>query len=146
MDMRLEVVVLPVSDVDRARAFYETLGWRVDAAVATDDLRAARMTPPGSACSIVFGIDLTGAAPGSVQGLTLAVADLEAARADLRARGADVSEIFHDAGGVFRRAGAEFRVPGLDPRRRSRASYASFADPDGNGWVLQEITTSPHGR
>ncbi len=145
MDMRLEVVVLPVSDVNCAKAYYQMLGWRVDLDTTTEDMRVVQTTPPGSACSIAFGVGLTSAAPGSVQGLTLGVTDIEAARADLSARGVDVSEIFHDTGGAFRHADTHYRVPGLDPRRRSHASFASFADPDGNGWLLQEITSPRTG-
>lgn len=146
MDMRLEVAVLPVADVDHAKTFYASLGWRLDADASTEDLRVVQFTPPGSACSIIFGANVTTATPGSAQGLMLTVIDIEAARSELTARGVDVSEIFHDAGGVFRHAGAAHRVPGLDPSRRSYASFASFADPDGNGWLLQEITTRRPGR
>lgn len=145
--MRLEVIVVPVSDVDRALAFYRALGWRPDADFATDDdVRVVQLTPPGSPCSVIFGTGVSAAAPGSAQGLHLVVSDIEAARVELLERGADVSEVFHDAGGVFHRAGTDGRVTGLDPDRRSYASFASFSDPDGNGWVLQEITSRLPGR
>jgi catechol 2,3-dioxygenase-like lactoylglutathione lyase family enzyme len=147
VDMKLEVVVIPVSDVDRAKAFYETLGWRLDADFATgDDFRVIQLTPPGSPCSVIFGTGVSSAAPGSVEGLHLVVTDIEAARAELASRGVDVSEVFHDAGGVFHRAGTTGREPGPDPQRTSYASFASFSDPDGNGWVLQEITSRLPGR
>jgi catechol 2,3-dioxygenase-like lactoylglutathione lyase family enzyme len=147
VDMKLEVVVLPVSDVDRARSFYAGLGWRLDADVAIgDDFRVVQLTPPGSQCSIIFGAAVTAAAPGSAQGLHLIVADIQAARDQLEAVGAAVSEVFHDAGGVFHHAGTTGRVSGPDPERRSYGSFASFEDPDGNGWLLQEITTRLPGR
>ena len=147
MDMRLEVVVLPVSDVDRAKSFYQALGWREDADfVSGDDFRVIQMTPTGSAASIIFGTGLSNAAPGSAEGLHLVVTDIAAARAELADRGIEVSEVFHDAGGVFHRAGTAGRVPGPDPEHRSYSSFASFQDPDGNGWVLQEITTRLPGR
>jgi catechol 2,3-dioxygenase-like lactoylglutathione lyase family enzyme len=147
VDMRLEVVVVPVSDVDRALDFYRALGWRLDADFATDEhFRVVQLTPPGSPCSVIFGTGVSAVAPGSAQGLHLVVSDIEAARAELVAHGAEVSEIFHDAGGVFHRAGTDGRVPGPDPDRQSYASFASFSDPDGNGWVLQEITTRMPGR
>jgi catechol 2,3-dioxygenase-like lactoylglutathione lyase family enzyme len=147
LDMRLEVVVLPVSDVDRAKQFYVGLGWRLDADFPGDaGFRVVQLTPPGSPCSIIFGAQVTIAAPGSADALMLVVTDLEVARADLLARGVDVSEIFHDAGGVFHHAGSDSRVPGLDPQRRSYSSFASFRDPDGNGWILQEIVARLPGR
>ncbi|WP_327181584.1 VOC family protein [Streptomyces sp. NBC_01334] len=147
MDMKLEVVVVPVSDVDRAKRFYRTLQWRLDADFTTDEgLRVVQVTPPGSSASVIFGTGLSAAAPGSVEGLHLVVQDIEAARAELVERGVAVSAVFHDAGGVFHRAGTEGRVPGPDPERRSYASFASFSDPDGNDWVLQEITTRLPGR
>ena len=146
-DFRLEVVVLPVSDVDRAREFYERLGWRLDADFSTDaDFRVVQVTPPGSLGSVIFGTGVTTAEPGAVDGLVLAVDDVEIARAELAGRGVDVSEVFHDAGGVFHHAGTKDRVPGPDPERRSYCSWASFSDPDGNGWMLQEITTRLPGR
>ena len=145
--MRLEVVVLPVSDVDRAKEFYAVLGWRLDADfVDGDDFRVVQLTPPGSPCSIIFGTGITTAAPGSADGLYLVVADIEAARAELVGHGAQVSDVFHDAGGVFHHAGTTARVPGPDPERRSYASFASLRDPDGNGWMLQELTTRLPGR
>jgi catechol 2,3-dioxygenase-like lactoylglutathione lyase family enzyme len=147
VDIRLEVVVLPVSDVDRAKDFYMRLGWRLDADfVDGDDFRVVQLTPTGSPCSIIFGAGITTAAPGSADGLYLVVADIEAARAELIGHGAQVSDVFHDAGGVFHHAGTTSRVPGPDPERRSYASFASFRDPDGNGWMLQEISTRLPGR
>ncbi|MFD8418281.1 VOC family protein [Streptomyces sp. NPDC059466] len=147
MDMKLEVVVVPVADVDRAKAFYERLGWRLDADVTDgEDFRVVQFTPPGSPCSIIFGSRISAASPGSSEGLHLVVTDIEAARAELAGRGVEVSEVFHDAGGVFHRAGTEGRVAGPDPERRSYSSFLSFSDPDGNGWVLQEITTRLPGR
>ena len=147
MDMKLEVVVVPVSDVDKAKQFYKGLGWREDADFVTGDaFRVVQMTPTGSPCSIIFGAGITSATPGSAEGLYLVVTDIEAARTELAGRGAPVSEVFHDAGGVFPHAGEEDRVPGPDPDRRSYASYASFNDPDGNRWMLQEVTTRLPGR
>lgn len=148
MDMRLEVVVLPVSDVDRAKEFYEKrMGFRLDVDLpSSDDYRLVHFTPPGSGCSILFGTGVSTAAPGSVQGLHLAVTDVEQAREELVSRGVAVSEVFHDAGGVFHHAGEVDRVPGPDAERTSYGSFASFSDPDGNGWVLQEITVRLPGR
>jgi catechol 2,3-dioxygenase-like lactoylglutathione lyase family enzyme len=147
MNFALEVIVLPVADVDRAKAFYESLGWRLDADVPGDGgFRVVQLTPPGSPASIIFGSDVTAAAPGSTQGLYLVVDDIEAAREDLVARGVNVSEVYHDAGGVFEHAGTEHRLPGPDPNRTSYSSFASFDDPDGNRWVLQEITERLPGR
>ncbi|MBC1224468.1 VOC family protein [Nostoc sp. UCD121] len=146
-NMKLEVVVLPVSDADRSKHFYETLGWRLDADFVTDkDFRVVQLTPPRSEASIIFGKGVTLAAPGSVQGLYLIVYDIEAARAELVDRGVEVSEVFHDVGGIFHHAGTEGRVPGPDPQRRDYASFASFSDPDGNGWVLQEVKKRAPGR
>ena len=146
MDMKLEVVVLPVTDVDRARDFYKSLGWRLDADFAgPEGFRVVQLTPPGSACSIIFGAGVTSAAPGSAQGLQLIVTDIAAARAEL-ASYTEVSEVFHDAGGVFHHAGTKGRVPGPAPDNQSYGSFASFSDPDGNGWLLQEITTRLPGR
>jgi catechol 2,3-dioxygenase-like lactoylglutathione lyase family enzyme len=147
MEMKLEVVVLPVSDVDRAKDFYAGLGWRLDADLATgDDFRVVQLTPPGSSCSIIFGNGVTSPAPGAVQDLMLIVDDIDAARADLITHGADVSELFHDEGGVFHHAGTKARVSGPDPEGRSYSTWASFSDPDGNGWLLQEIKTRLPGR
>lgn len=148
MELRLEVVVIPVADVDRSKDFYHsTLGFRLDADVPGDDgFRVVQVTPPGSPCSIIFGSGVTSADPGSVRDLLLVVTDVEAARRYLVDLGVDVSPVFHDAGGVFHHAGEGARVPGPDPERRSYASFASFSDPDGNGWVLQEITTRLPGR
>jgi len=147
MDMRLEVVLLPVSDVDRARDFYKGLGWRLDADFPVGDgYRVVQLTPPGSACSVIFGTGVTAAAPGSVQGLQLVVDDIDAARDELASRGAPVSEVFHDATGVFHHAGDQDRVPGPAADRTSYGSWASFSDPDGNTWYVQEITTRLPGR
>jgi catechol 2,3-dioxygenase-like lactoylglutathione lyase family enzyme len=148
--LRLEVVIIPVADVDRAKSFYQGLGWRVDADVsAGDDYRLMQLTPPGSNASIIFGKGVTSAQPGSLESLLLAVDDINAARDELVSRGAEVSEVFHDAGGSLGGgfiAGTEARAPGPDPEGRSYASYASFSDPDGNGWLLQEITERLPGR
>lgn len=142
MDMKLEVVVVPVADVDRAESFYQALGWREDADFsAGEDFCVVQMTPPGSACSIIFGAGITSASPGSAQGLQLTVTDIDQARAELAARGAATSEVFHDAGGVFHHAGNAGRVPGPAPDHKSYGSFASFEDSDGNGWLIQEITT-----
>jgi catechol 2,3-dioxygenase-like lactoylglutathione lyase family enzyme len=147
MAMRLEVVVVPVSDVDRARRFYEMLGWRLDADYsAGDGFRVVQLTPPASECSIIFGSGITSAEPGSADSLVLAVYDIDVAREQLIGQGVDVSEVFHDAGGVFHHAGTEARSAGPDPQGRSYASWASFSDPDGNSWLLQEIKTRLPGR
>jgi catechol 2,3-dioxygenase-like lactoylglutathione lyase family enzyme len=139
IDMKLEVVTLPVSDVDRAKSFYQSLGWRLDADfVLSDDIRAVQLTPPHSGCSIAFGKGLTTAEPGSAQRLELVVSDIDAARADVIRRGVEVSDVFHRDGGQL--------LPGPDPERRSYLSYASFSDPDGNSWLLQEVTTRLPGR
>lgn len=145
--MRIEVVVLPVADVDRSLAFYGGLGWRLDADFSKgDDFRVVQLTPPGSGCALIFGKNVTAAKPGAVQDLMLVVQDIAAARADLVARGVEVSELFHDASGVFHRAGTANRVPGPAPEGRSYGTWASFSDPDGNGWMLQEVTTRLPGR
>jgi catechol 2,3-dioxygenase-like lactoylglutathione lyase family enzyme len=147
MDMKLEVVVIPVSDVDRAKQFYTALGWRLDADIAPEDsYRVVQLTPPGSPASIIFGTHVTSQAPGSAQGLQLTVADIEVARKELANAGAEVSEVFHDATGIFHHAGTDARVAGPDPKRSSYGSFLSFSDPDGNGWLLQEITTRLPGR
>ncbi len=147
MDMKLEVVVLPVSDVDRAKQFYQGLGWRLDADFSSGpDFRVVQMDPPGSACSVIFGSGLTTAAPGSADGLQLITNDIEAARAELASHGAPVSEVFHDAGGVFHHAGTAGRVAGPAPDHKSYGSWVSFTDPDGNYWYVQEITTRLPGR
>ena len=151
VDMKLEVVVIPVSDVDRAKAFYLKLGWRLDIDVAAgDDFRAVQFTPPGSGCSIILGKNVTAAAPGSAQGLYLIVSDIEAARNELLRRGVEVSEVFHN-GGVHVGPDEPYmfgrvRVSGPDSNRGSYRSFASFTDPDGNGWLLQEVTTRLSGR
>jgi catechol 2,3-dioxygenase-like lactoylglutathione lyase family enzyme len=135
-----------VSDVDRAKRFYEKLGWRLDADfVVGDDFRVVQFTPPGSECAIIFGNGVTSAVPGSLEGLQLTVFDIEAARDALVARGVGV-ELFHDENGVFHHAGGEGRAPGPDPVRADYGSFASFSDPDGNGWLLQEIKVRAPGR
>ena len=147
MDLKLEVVILPVSDVDRAKQFYKGLGWREDAdIVAGEDFRIVQITPPGSASSFSFGKGVTTMAPGSQQGLLLVTDDIEAARSDLVAHGAPVSEVFHGAAGRFHPDNPEVRQPGRDPEGGSYQSHAVFSDPDGNGWVLQEITQRLPGR
>ncbi len=146
-EVKLEVVVLPVSDVDRAKGFYEGLGWRLDADLTVEDgYRVVQLTPPGSACSIIFGEGVTSAAPGSVEGLQLTVRDIDAARTDLIAHGAEVGEVFHDTTGIFHHAGTEGRVSGPAPDHADYGSLAAFSDPDGNGWLLQEIRTRLPGR
>ena len=146
VDFKLEVVVIPVADVDRAKNFYKALGWREDADVAREDFRVVQLTPPGSPCSVIFGTGLTSAAPGSTRGLQLVVDDIDAAQAELADHGAAVSEVFHDAGGVFHHAGTAGRVTGPAQDHRSYGSFVSFSDPDGNGWFVQEITTRLPGR
>ena len=147
VDMKLEIVVIPVSDVDRAKEFYTMLGWRLDADFAAgDDFRVLQFTPPGSGCSIIFGKNVTAAAPGSAQGLYLIVSDIEAARQELLGRGVEISEVFHDAGNVYVGTDEPYlfgrhRVAGPDAEHGSYRSFASFHDPDGNGWLLQEMTT-----
>src|SRR5580698_6232550 len=152
VDTKLEIVVIPVSDASRAKEFYGRLGWRLDADYDNDDdFRVIQFTPPGSGCSVIFGKNVTAAAPGSAQGLYLIVSDIAAARDELLARGFKISELFHDAGGVY--AGPDepylfgrLRVSGPDPDHRSYRSFVSFSDPDGNGWLLQEITARLPGR
>jgi catechol 2,3-dioxygenase-like lactoylglutathione lyase family enzyme len=150
-DMKFEIVVIPVSDIDRAKKFYGSLGWRLDADFDNGaDFRVIQFTPPGSGCSVIFGKNVTAAAPGSAQGLYLIVSDIGAARAELLNRGVEISEVFHSEG-VY--AGSDepylfgrVRVNGRDPNHGSYRSFASFHDPDGNGWLLQEITTRLPGR
>jgi catechol 2,3-dioxygenase-like lactoylglutathione lyase family enzyme len=144
-DMKLEAVIIPVSDVDRAKGFYASLGWRLDADIAGGALRFVQFTPPGSGCSIQFGKGLTSSSPGSAQNL-LVVSDIEAAHTELVGDGIDDSEVFHDAAGGFNRFDPGSRAGGPDPQRRSYASFAEFTDPDGNVWQLQEITTRLPGR
>ena len=152
VDMKFEIVVLPVSDVDRAKEFYGKLGWRLDADFAAgDDFRVIQFTPPGSGCSVIFGKNVTAAAPGSAQGLYLIVSDIEAARGELRRRGIEVSEVFHGASGAYTGPDKPYlfgrlRVAGPDPEHGSYRSFASFSDPDGNGWLFQEVTTRLSGR
>ncbi|ALP68063.1 VOC family protein [Paraburkholderia caribensis] len=147
VDMKLEVVVIPVADVDRAKQFYERLGWRLDVDLAKgDQFRVVHFTPPGSHCSVLFGTGVTTEEPGSVQGLHLIVSDVVAARAELVERGIEVSEVFHDVGGVFHHAGEVGRLSGPHPSRATYGSFASFSDPDGNGWVFQEVTARLPGR
>jgi catechol 2,3-dioxygenase-like lactoylglutathione lyase family enzyme len=147
--MRLEVVIIPVSDVDRSKQFYQGLGWRLDADFPFDNgVRIVQFTPPGSGSSIQFGAKVTSAAPGSAQGLYLIVSDIEAARGELAAGGAAVSEVFHagEPGAQFQPDGASGRVSGPAPDHASYRSFATFSDPDGNGWLLQEITARLPGR
>jgi catechol 2,3-dioxygenase-like lactoylglutathione lyase family enzyme len=153
VDLKLEIFVIPVSDVERAKQFYKKLGWRLDAdfAAADNDFRVLQFTPPGSACSVIFGKNVTAAMPGSAQGLYLIVSDILAARDELLGRGVEISEVFHDAAGVYAGPDEPYLfgrrlVSGLDPERRSYRSFASFNDPDGNGWLLQEVTTRLPGR
>jgi catechol 2,3-dioxygenase-like lactoylglutathione lyase family enzyme len=147
VDAKLEVVVIPVSDVDRAKRFYGSLGWRLDADFTNgEDWHLVQMTPPGSPCSVMFGKGFTTAVPGSVQGTFLVVDDVEAARAELVGHGVNVSEVFHFDGSLLRVAGTKGRVPGPDPEGRSYFSFASFSDPDGNGWLLQQVKTRLPGR
>jgi catechol 2,3-dioxygenase-like lactoylglutathione lyase family enzyme len=151
-DKKLEVVVIPVSNVERAKEFYGGLGWRLDADFAAgDDFRVIQFTPPGSGCSLIFGKNVTAAAPGSAQGLYLIVSDIEAAREELLRRGIAISEVFHDGGDVHAGTHESYlfgrlRVSGRDPEHRSYRSFASFRDPDGNGWLFQEVTTRLPGR
>jgi catechol 2,3-dioxygenase-like lactoylglutathione lyase family enzyme len=150
--MKFEIVVIPVSDVDRARRFYGGLGWRLDADFASaDDYRVIQFTPPGSGCSVIFGKNVTAAVPGSAQGLYLIVSDLKAARDELLGRGVKISEMFHGGDNDYAGKDAPYlfgrlRVGGVDPRHGSYRSFASFSDPDGNGWLFQEITSRLPGR
>ncbi|MEU1408614.1 VOC family protein [Streptomyces sp. NPDC005728] len=156
MNLKLEMIVLPVSDIDRAKAFYEKVGFRLDVDyTASEHFRVVHFTPPGSECSIIFGEGMTPIAPGSFQGLYLIVSDIEEARTDLTGRGIEVSEIFHDAGGLFHghegggvthRGPGQERRAGLHPERASYGSFLTFSDPDGNGWVLQEVSQRLPGR
>jgi catechol 2,3-dioxygenase-like lactoylglutathione lyase family enzyme len=151
IDMKFEIAVIPVSDVDRAKRFYSKLGWRLDADFAGDDWRVIQFTPSGSPASVIFGNNVTAAAPGSTQGLYLIVSDIEAVRAELLSRGVAIGEVFHGAGDVHAGTDEPYlsgrrRVSGPDPKRGSYGSYASFKDPDGNGWLFQEITARLPGR
>ncbi len=155
-DMKLEVLLIPVSDVDRAKRFYTGLGWRLDADISDGGISVVQLTPPGSGCSVMFGRHLTPAAPGSAQGMHLIVSDIQAARDELAERGVEITDVYHcasgyacrfpGAGGTAHHAGTGDRVDGPAPGRVSYGSFASFTDPDGNGWVLQEITTRLPGR
>ncbi|GAA1823533.1 VOC family protein [Agromyces salentinus] len=146
MELKLEVIVLPVTDVDRAKAFYERLDFRLDADFSVDDgFRVVQLTPPGSQASIIFGTGLTTAPAGSVDRMILVVRDVVQTRAELVERGVDVSEVFHEAG-IFVHPGTDHRLSGAHPERADYASFASFSDPDGNGWLLQEITNRLPGR
>ena len=152
VDMKFEIVVIPVSDVDRAKEFYTRLGWRLDADYDNgSDYRVIQFTPPGSGCSVIFGKNVTGAAPGSIQGLYLIVSDIEAARDNLLRRGVEISEVFHGAPDAYSGPDEPYlfgriRIDGPDPAHGSYRSFASFSDPDGNGWLFQEITTRLPGR
>jgi catechol 2,3-dioxygenase-like lactoylglutathione lyase family enzyme len=149
VDMKLEVIIIPVSDVDRAKGFYSGLGWRLDADVAGQDFRLIQFTPPGSGCSVQFGRNLTSAVPGSAQDMYLIVSDLEAARDRLVKTGVEVGGVFHCAPGAncrFHDAGLEGRIGGPAPDHSSYGSFATFRDPDGNGWLFQEVTTRLPGR
>ncbi len=149
VDLKLEVVVIPVSDVDRAKRFYGSLGWRLDADFAFDNgFRVVQFTPPGSGCSVQFGTNITSAAPGSAQGIYLIVSEIEFARDELVARGAKISEVFHAGtpGAQFQSDGTSGRVSGPAPAHASYGSFATFSDPDGNSWLLQEIKARLPGR
>ncbi len=149
VDMKMEAVVIPVSDVDRAKKFYGNLGWRLDADFPFDNgFRVVQFTPPGSGCSVQFGANITSAAPGSASGLYLIVSDIEAARNELAARGAEVSEVFHAGtpGAQFQPKGKSVRIAGPAADHATYSSFATFSDPDGNGWLLQEVTTRLPGR
>jgi catechol 2,3-dioxygenase-like lactoylglutathione lyase family enzyme len=149
LDMKLEVVIIPVSDVDRSKEFYANLGWRLDADFHFDNgFRVVQFTPPGSACSVQFGAKLTTAEPGSVRDFYLIVSDISAARNEIASRGVDVSEVFHPAtpGAQFQPDGSDSRLPGTDPGHISYRSFATFSDPDGNRWLMQEVTTRLPGR
>jgi len=147
MDLKLEVVVVPVSDVDRAKEFYTRLGWREDIDfVHSPEYRVVQFTPPGSAASIIIGTGITDAKPGSYEGLQLVTTDILAAHDELAAAGVEVSEVFHDETGIFHHAGTAGRVSGPDAARGSYGSFLSFDDPDGNGWIVQEVTQKAPGR
>jgi catechol 2,3-dioxygenase-like lactoylglutathione lyase family enzyme len=148
MEMKLEVVLVPVSDVDRAKAFYEKLGWRMDIDYVGDEagFRVVQFTPPGSACSIILGEGITAADPGSYEGMQLTVTDIAAAREELVGLGVEVSEVFHDSTGIFHHIGDADRTIGVAPENADYGSFASFSDPDGNGWLLQEIKERAPGR
>lgn len=145
--MNLELVVIPVSDADRAKTFYESLGWRLDIDHSmSDDFRIVQFSPVGSGCSIMFGLNITTAVPGSARGMHLVVSDILAARDDLLRRGVKVSDPFHDAGGIFHHSNGKWITDGPNPERKSYASFATFQDPDGNQWTLQEVTVRLPGQ
>lgn len=146
MDMRLEVVMVPVSDVDRAKSFYKKLGFREDIDLVTDDYRVVQLTPPGSTASIFIGKGITTTKPGSLQGLVLVVDDIAAAHDDLVSKGIEVEQVFHDPNGLFYQVAKTVREPGPDPEHASYKSFTAFSDPDGNGWIIQEITKRLPGR
>jgi catechol 2,3-dioxygenase-like lactoylglutathione lyase family enzyme len=146
MDMKLEVLLLPVSDVDRAKRFYEKLGFRLDIDYTHEDFRVIQFTPPRSGASIIFGKGVTSAQPGSIDSIVLAVNDIDAAREELISRGIDVSEVFHYAGGPFNISVENPRVSGRDPEGRTYFTFVSFEDPDGNKWLIQEVKTRLPGR
>src|SRR5271166_4142602 len=149
VDMKFEVIVIPVADVDRSKAFYGSLGWRLDADFPFDNgFRVVQFTPPGSGCSVQFGTNITSAAPGSAQGLYLIVSDIEAARGELVAGAVNISEVFHAGtpGAQFQPDGTSGRLQGPDADRKTYGSYATFSDPDGNGWLVQEVTARLPGR
>lgn len=146
MDLKLEVVVIPVGDVDRSKEFYTRLGWRLDADFTKDDLRVVQVTPPGSPASVIFGTNVSAAAPGTADGMQLVSSDVEQTHKELVAAGVAVSEVWHDAGGVFHHGGDVKRVPGKADASASYGSWLSFADPDGNTWYVQEVTTRLPGR
>ena len=145
--MNIEVVVIPISDIDRAKRFYGDLGWRLDLDYrAGDDYSVIQFTPPGSGCSVIFGKNVSSSAPGSAKGLHLVVSDIDAARSEMLRRGIEISEPFHDIGGVFHHSNGKGIATGPNPQRKSYASYASFSDPDGNSWLFQEITVRLPGK
>jgi catechol 2,3-dioxygenase-like lactoylglutathione lyase family enzyme len=146
MNMKLEVINLPVSDVDRAKEFYTKLGFREDIDLKGAGFRVVQFTPPGSEASIFIGEGITTAAPGSVQGLVLVVDDIEAAHQDLVAKGIEVKEVFHDSNGLFYYVNKKITMPGVDPDHKSYSSFTAFTDPDGNGWIIQEVKERLPGR
>jgi len=146
MNMKLEVIILPVSDVDRAKDFYTKLGFREDIDLKGEGTRVVQFTPPGSGASIFIGKGITTATPGSVQGLVLVVDDIEAAHKELVDKGIEVEKVFHDSNGLFFHATKKITMPGVDPERKSYSSFTAFTDPDGNGWIVQEVKERLPGR